>query len=333
MTTAIVTRTSRAKKIDPLAAPPKGSKINKLVVHVGPHFDELLGALLVLLYAGGYWKLAAKLELVTVRTDEEAMKLAATGTAVLIGIGGGELDEHKATGRIPDVCATELVAKLLGLDQRPAFARILKEANRADTEASQTMMELAQLIKRINYDAKRGTPEERSQISWNVVQEVMPSVINDEIEFHELCQPEFERAGSIQHVGDIDVALVRSELISMSRWCRHEGAGIVVQLDHTDHVRVFTDRKLKHKMPAFMRGCLELELSRDKKLSVEKRQEALAEYDEAVAAFNQGRPMPAASHLYAFFKGGMLLNGSLSHEVQASTITFEDALKIIKRVF
>lgn len=77
---------------------------------------------------------------------------------VLFGIGGRDnvsadmlvIDEHQEGGRVEGECGATLVAKHLGLSERPELADFLAYSLRADSEGGQKFLELAEAIKTLH---------------------------------------------------------------------------------------------------------------------------------------------------------------------------------------
>ncbi len=63
-----------------------------------------------------------------------------------IGVGGGEFDEHRADGRLPDTCAARLVAERLGIQDMPGIKELLAEVQYIDCFGNATPSQLASLI-------------------------------------------------------------------------------------------------------------------------------------------------------------------------------------------
>ena len=136
--------------------------VSELVVHQGPHFDELAG--LWLIRENGEHKFpGAKMARIVTRAESGPVDFNAMLAAgkLYIGTGGGPFDEHKPGGRMKDECCATLVAKYLGLNQGlddRRFRRIIEGVLVADTvtgpastrPVNNQWVMLAGLVKRIN---------------------------------------------------------------------------------------------------------------------------------------------------------------------------------------
>lgn len=121
------------------------------VTHCRPHWDECAAAALI-----GFQCSDLK-----VQSMDEARAITAFGgrrDVALVGMGGGRFDEHKKdVGRLPDECATTLVAKAYGLNLQREYSALLSEVKRADLrkdadgeESGQTRLELGEVIKSLH---------------------------------------------------------------------------------------------------------------------------------------------------------------------------------------
>ncbi len=83
-------------------------------------------------------------------TEAANAALATGGVQLLVGIGGGDWDEHKKEGRLADECGATVAADQLGVRGNPELKLILDYALRADREAGQKYFELAEILKTLH---------------------------------------------------------------------------------------------------------------------------------------------------------------------------------------
>lgn len=126
-------------------------QINTLVVHLGPHLDELIG--LWLLRTRGEQKFpgVSKAKIVVWGKEElsrTSPEMAALSGILLVGIGGGMFDDH-VPGRRMD-CATTLVAKHLDVYEDPVLKFFLQEVFLADSQCEGSLQNLAEEVKNLN---------------------------------------------------------------------------------------------------------------------------------------------------------------------------------------
>ncbi len=94
------------------------STIMKVITHQRPHFDEAVAIWLVMKFLT-----PVLIEFVANGNKE----IPVPEGAILIGVGGGKLDEHTPTGnRKVGECSATLVAKWLGVENNPALKKLLE---------------------------------------------------------------------------------------------------------------------------------------------------------------------------------------------------------------
>lgn len=141
---------------------PVPTQVRKTFLHRRPHWDECVAvALLSIAHPD-----------VEIMTMDEARAITAYGddpTVTLVGMGGRWADEHKKdVGRLPNECATTLVAKGLGFEAYQEYRLLLEEVLRADTrkdadgeESGQTRLELGEVIKTLHGWLREAKPGAR----------------------------------------------------------------------------------------------------------------------------------------------------------------------------
>jgi hypothetical protein len=82
---------------------------------------------------------------------------------VPVGCGGGRFDEHVTSGRRPGECSATLVAKHLGIENRPGVKEILAEVLACDTAGGTHNLQMAELVKTAHRCMPGG---DKSTIKW-----------------------------------------------------------------------------------------------------------------------------------------------------------------------
>jgi len=123
--------------------------IDQVWVHPGPHLDDLVAALLLLSNAR---KKVSEVRVVQI-TDRDPFSESSEGELRhrgiwVIGVGGNDWDDHVVEGR--RLCAADLVAKDLGLEQDPAVQRMLSAVRENDLAGRGGYMHLADCIRAMN---------------------------------------------------------------------------------------------------------------------------------------------------------------------------------------
>jgi len=114
----------------------------KIVSHRNPHMDELVAIALMLIQIPD-----AIVRFCDESDVSESDKL--DPNIAFVGMLGGRFDEHRPEGRLPDMCATLLVAYALEIRDLPMYQTLLAETLRADTTADQGHFELGTMVKTI----------------------------------------------------------------------------------------------------------------------------------------------------------------------------------------
>lgn len=143
-----MTTTKTAVPAAPTAKQRAPIPVTETIQHVGAHQDEHVARYLWEAYGESAFPGArtstGRFTLgLPMRTDAE---FDAEGK-VPFGCGGGRYDEHRAEGRLDNMCSALLVANDLGLMVDKTIARMVNEALRCDTTRGVKNTELAELIK------------------------------------------------------------------------------------------------------------------------------------------------------------------------------------------
>ncbi|MDB5239288.1 MAG: hypothetical protein JWO00_623 [Candidatus Parcubacteria bacterium] len=138
--------------------------IKEIVMHQNPHLDEITGYYILSKYGQGKFLglSSAPIRFVEddpVGTDEEFDKAG----ILPIGCGKGRFDEHrKKTERLEDECAATLIAKYLGVHNKPELKRLLSEVLYFDTHSGCASTQLAEIVKA----AHRTTKDTYEIVNW-----------------------------------------------------------------------------------------------------------------------------------------------------------------------
>lgn len=110
-------------------------KLIGLISHVCPHFEEYVAFCLIRLFA-----------------DEDWLNKHASDNLVLVGVGGGEFDEHPTANeeRTKGHCAATLIAESLGIDSDPTLKPLLDFVFKRDTKKGEERFDLAHVVKALN---------------------------------------------------------------------------------------------------------------------------------------------------------------------------------------
>ena len=138
--------------------------INEVATHRNPHLDDLVAITLLVTFGEQKYQFPnGGPKVVFEETDTSPNTLQ-------VGMGGGDLDEHKPEGRLAGQCATSLTAQALNLAEIPALWTLLSEVQRADTQPGQTHFELGEALKTLFGYGEGFTPQMALEIVRRVVE-------------------------------------------------------------------------------------------------------------------------------------------------------------------
>lgn len=123
----------------------------KLLTHVAIHLDEIFAIFLLRKYGEAKFPGVTTSELCPVAGDPRGDDNSFDADGVIpVGCGGGRFDEHRPNGRVAGECAATLVAKHLGIQDKPGVAELLEEVLRCDTKPGVHSFQIAEIIKTAN---------------------------------------------------------------------------------------------------------------------------------------------------------------------------------------
>ncbi len=141
--------------------------ITTLIVHTKFHLDEAMALFLLTNFGEKFFPGVSKARVrFTQGLQKQADDTPFDQRKMLpLGCGGGRFDEHRGESeRLPNECATTLVAKYLGVHEDPCLKRIIAEVLRCDTKAGVKSTELAEIIKM----ATRRLTENEPVLTWGM---------------------------------------------------------------------------------------------------------------------------------------------------------------------
>ena len=165
---------------------------------------------------------------------------------VCIGVGGGRFDEHPGPG-VPKKngeCASTLVAKALGIDNDPAWEKILQFVKNSDLKASGGPFDLAQMIKA----AHQAYPNDPQKVfEWALFglevkykeQQVFLAAIR------EIKESSTEEKVHLSDGTALVMVTAVTENENFSKAARSKGAAIVIQQQSSGNVQIFIDKRFR----------------------------------------------------------------------------------------
>lgn len=286
-------------------------EFHTIATHLCPHLDEIVAIWLLKEYGRKYGggKLATASDVKIVfwpsgpkapdgRSPEEYEKEG----ILCVGVGGGRFDEHPnaTAGRKTGECAATLVAKALGVSERPELQKILNNVSNNDLSGGAHPFELASLVKLMyaQYDDHIGV------IEWAI--SGLEAKHREQEEFFS-AKEEFERKVRIDRVvrpgrKPIVIATIHSDNEQMNKLARSEygcSADLVIIQQSDGHAQIFCDRRAG--------------INFDQVVMAVRNQEVLAKRfphcSDGPRLAAEGI-MPGTEEWYYFKSGNMLFNGS-----------------------
>lgn len=264
--------------------------------HDNPHLDEI----------GALW-------LIEKFCTKEFLEKYAKNKMILVGIGGGDFDEHPMAGqeRKNGDCAMSLVAKALGVEKDPALEKILKFITNNDLKGSSHPFDLASLLSARYQCSCNGAPEK-----------VIRATINDLETFYELqrrffacAKADFEKKATIDVVknGDRELKIVSidSDDPQISKFARSShgcDAAVVIQKKTSGHIQIFTNKR---------HGVMLFDMAQMIRVAEQKAKGAILVRDWKTLS-SEGA-IEGVPEWYFHREGQMLLNGSLTNTDVAPT--------------
>lgn len=217
--------------------------IKEIVTHGSPvHLDELLARLMLRDY--GEEKLPGVSTAIfrTIRPGEninELRKREECGEIVLLGLGGGQFDEHETNGdeeKAKECCAT-LVGKSLGLDQKYDWNRVLKYVLHTDKHPPTLVLDLATSVVRFQ---RQG---------WglnsvlNYTETTVKAALDDFKGFSQTSLLNVKEQSIIINGQDYFIAIAKTDDPNITKYTLYFGAAVAIVKSSTNHIQVITNNE------------------------------------------------------------------------------------------
>lgn len=315
-----------------------GRKVCEVGIHRRPHLDEIIAIFILRLYGEEKHPGIGTAKIKVFAGEEDLQGKTAdqwlTEGVLLVGFGGGSLDEHPNAGGAAkeNECAATLVAKDLGVEKEEELRLILEDALIFDSQNLEIAGEdelapqnkrklkairdwsLPSLVKLLN----GMFPEEPDQ----VIDTILPFV-----EAKYAAQAEFvaakkliaERKGQIREikVGDKKLLIysIDSDNEAVQKAARNRFGGslaVVVQKGSKGHIQIFGNVKVTGPIDDIARA-VRREIQKRTTKNAGLNLGSLDNWKDFWKNLSQKGKVDGADQLYYMPEGGFLLNGSLSH--------------------
>jgi len=223
--------------------------VKRIVLHERPHLSDLVAVALLLEYGGLRFPGILQAELVFSREYAQSLTLVEHEREgnVVIGMCGGEFDEHKTrdTSRKERECEATLVAKGLGVERYPELQKILKYTLIADTSSGKSPFELAMLTQMANRNPSLCSEEVSAMIVPLIRAFIHEQAkrIRAGIEFRDSIY----RTAVIYPGGkQVNIVVLTSDNKLVMGVARSRGYGLVIMRDTSGNVAISVDKHLSY---------------------------------------------------------------------------------------
>lgn len=221
---------------------------HSIVTHVNCHLDEIMAIWLLRRFGEedfpgieqatiDFWRPNGD------QREPDPVALELEGT-LLVGVGLGRFDEHRADGRLPGECATTLVAKHLFVMDAPGVQPLIKFVLLTDTEPKAQPFDLANLVKAM-HRANPGNPQK--VVQWAM--DAIDAKYLEQMKFEEAAQ-QVEKEAVVETVTGprgqrCTVVTISTSNNQAAKAARSKfQADVVIRHDPTKgHVQIFTSQR------------------------------------------------------------------------------------------
>lgn len=310
-------------------------RVHTIVMYPRPHPDPICA--LFLLREFGEQKFPgitkAKVEYWNKLPDNKTSDQLETEGYVLLDLGNGKFDHHEASHGPNSDCASTLVAKFLGVDQKPELKKLLQYVTRDDLEGrgiiSKDPIDRAFGLSALIMNLNRDYPEHPDYV-LETVYRIFLAHYHEEYRRKVLMPQEWE---SLQHSGKAKqfsihrpervyrIIMVESDsttLVGFLRALKRIQADIVVQRRSSGHTNIITNQNNRG-------GVIDLRKTAKaiRQLEAQKQNISLAHYSE-VDIEKPGR-LPEVPQWYFDTAAKTLQNGgAASQGISPTHLSLED---------
>ncbi|MDP2708452.1 MAG: hypothetical protein Q8O93_00145 [bacterium] len=295
--------------------------VDLIVVHIRPHFEEIVAIHFLKRYGEKFFpgigdasvEAWTEGKIIKDYVGESADQLLHERRILCVGTCGGMFDEHGKT----EPTSAHLVARYLGVLERPELQEILRFCKRVDNDGKSMTFDPHSIMNDMYEDG--GDDDDGLQSVFDWAMRAVKVKIYGQKRFHD-CPEEFKKTGRIINGGPVKIALVESDNYKMQKWVRFAySTEVVVQKKSSGNIMIFSS-------PNVVRALDMRDLSKIIRLMELKK---------------RGLPIPAwpileaanaiSQCLWWFFNKGMqILNGTLTApDIEPTVLSLNDLAKAI----
>ncbi len=314
------------------------TRFRKIVTHVRPHFDEVVA--IWLLYVFGQEKFPgisqAEIEYwgFGKTPDGRSAEEYEREGVLLIGVGGGRFDEHPTATkeRTAGECAATLVAKALGVRERPELQQILNEVLSNDLNGGGSLFGVPAIIQIFHHQYQEN---HEKAMDWAMM--AVDAKYCEQREFFHGTKQEFEQKAKVEILGwfyarscerkPLKLVTIISDNEQIAKYARSEHgcyAAAVIQQRTSGNVMIFANKYYK---PDFSLVASALRV-RERGLNGQLP----AVFDELLDIVLRSEGKVAGAEEWFYHKGmEALLNGSsTAPDVPPTKIKLSEIVAIVK---
>ncbi len=294
--------------------------VHTIVVHCNPHFEELVGIMIAREFGEKKYPNISRADIEFCGAggetpDGRSVEEWERDGYYPIGVWRGKCDEHPGqnNGRKQDECSATLVAKDLGVADRPELRQLLRFALSSDLAGGQHPLSLAALLK-MKY---RQIDNPMAIINWAIA--IIKDFYKDQIDLWEQAKREFEETEIDGPFGRrLKLVVILSREKNASRYARMHGADIIIQRWETGNTQIFTKTSSGLKIYDIVQMIRLEEQKAMGQITITRWEDLAAEGFFCNWHFQE--------------MGQMLLNGSSSHPDVTPTLLSLERIKEIVRI-
>lgn len=224
--------------------------IKEIVTHGTPvHFDELVAYMLLREKGGAKFPGAETARFRTITENDDVEALEKDGNVILLGLGGGDFDEH-AAGQTKDKakeCCATLVAKHLGLDEDICWKRILNYTLHTDKNPPKLALDVASTVIRLQQQGMG------LQSVYHYAKVTIEAAYQDQKAFTQTTLSNVKEEPVRINGQDSFIAVAQGNDPHTSKYMRYFGACVVVIKNDNEHIQVLSNKEFNLDMRDILR--------------------------------------------------------------------------------
>jgi hypothetical protein len=208
------------------------TQIAEIVTHGGAvHLDELVGYLQLKWHGEEMFPNVSKAVFRQISSGENTDVLGKKKNVILLGLGGGQFDEHGDQQKTNECCAS-LVAKTLGLDKDFAWGKIVKAVKHTDRNVPTLTLDLSRIV---------ASMQRQGYGLQAILSYVEVGIMTTLKDFREFARTDISKVKEVKlKIGQQEhfIAVAETDDLNVSKYMKFMGAAFVVAKNSSGHVVV-----------------------------------------------------------------------------------------------